>query len=246
MKEDAEKVLSWADRNHLRLNVTKTLLGRKKREEELNGMRVTMGEQEIQRSRSVKCLGVVLDDCLTWREQIESVRRKCFAGLAKIRRWSQVLPMKAKKELYNALVLPYLDYCSIVWQECSKEQVQRLERVQNYGMRIILSKPPRTNSEEMRRELKWRTLDSRRNMRRLGLMYRCVHRQTTRLLSSRFEAKKGKCTRGALRLFLRRANTEFYRRSFSFRGVQDWNNLPEEVRTLSSLESFKSRLNVAM
>ena len=156
------------------------------------------------------------------------------------------LPMKTKKELYNALVLPYLDYCSIVWQECSKEQVQRLERVQNYGMRIILSKPPRTNSEEMRRELKWRSLESRRNMRRLGLMYRCVHRQTTRLLSSRFEEKKGTCTRGALRLFLRRANTEFYRRSFSFRGVQDWNNLPEEVRTLSSLESFKSRLNVAM
>ena len=77
LKEDAEKVLSWADRNHLRLNVTKTklmLLGRKKREEELNGMRVTMGEQEIQKSRLVKCLGVVLDDCLTWREQIESIR----------------------------------------------------------------------------------------------------------------------------------------------------------------------------
>ena len=81
---------------HLRLNVTKTklmLLGRKKREEELNGMRVTMGEQEIQRSRSVKCLGVVLDDCLTWREQIESIRRMYFPGLAKIRRWSQVLPI---------------------------------------------------------------------------------------------------------------------------------------------------------
>ena len=71
--------------------------------------------------RWVKCLGVVLDDCLTWRKQIGSIRRKCFAGLAKIRRWSQVLPMKlkTKKELYNGLVLPYLDYCSIVWQECS-------------------------------------------------------------------------------------------------------------------------------
>ena len=121
----------------MRLNVTKTklmLLGRKKREEELNGMRVTMGEQEIQRSRSMKCLGVLLDDCLISREQIESIR-KSFAGLARFRRWSQVLPVKTKKELYNALVIPYLDYCFIVWQECSKEQIQRLERVQNCGMR---------------------------------------------------------------------------------------------------------------
>jgi len=37
-----------------------------------------------------------------------------------------------------------------------------------------LSKPPRTNSEEMRRELKWRTLESRRNMRRLGLIQMCA------------------------------------------------------------------------
>ena len=123
--------------------------------------------------------------------------------------------------------------CSLQDGELTKEQVQRLERVQNYGMRISLSKPPTTNSEEMRRDLKWRTLESRRNMRRLGLMYRCVHRQTTRLLSSRFEEKKGTCTRGALRLFLRRANTEFYRRSFSFRGGEDtiftWNHLSSNV-----------------
>jgi len=123
--------------------------------------------------------------------------------------------------------------CSLQDGELTKEQVQRLERVQNYGMRISLSKPPTTNSEEMRRDLKWRTLESRRNMRRLGLMYRCVHRQTTRLLSSRFEEKKGTCTRGALRLFLRRANTEFYRRSFSFRGGEDtiftWNHLSPNV-----------------
>ena len=117
--------------------------------------------------------------------------------------------------------LPFVHACSLQGGELTKEQVQRLERVQNYGMRISLSKPPRTNSEEMRRDLKWRTLESRRNMRRLGLMHRCVHRQTTRLLSSRFEEKKGTCTRGALRLFLRRANTEFHRRSFSFRGGED-------------------------
>ena len=30
------------------------------------------------------------------RIELESIRRKCFAGLAKIKRWSQVLPVKAK------------------------------------------------------------------------------------------------------------------------------------------------------
>ena len=70
--------------------------------------------------RSVKCLGVFLDVGLMWNDHIEYVRKKRFAGLEKLKRWSGVLPSRTKKQIYNALVLPYLDYCSVVWQECSQ------------------------------------------------------------------------------------------------------------------------------
>ena len=53
-----------------------------------------------------------------------------------------MLPAQAKKKVNNALVLPHLDYCSVVWQERTKELQQKAERVQNYGMCLILSKPP--------------------------------------------------------------------------------------------------------
>ena len=56
----------------------------------------------------MRCLGVVLDDGLTWREQVESIRRKCFAGLAKIRRWSRVLLVKTWKEYIIHL-------CNHIW-----------------------------------------------------------------------------------------------------------------------------------
>ena len=52
-----------------------------------------------------------------------------------------------------------------------------LERVQNYGMRLILSKSPRTHSEELRQELGWTTLERRREVSRMKLMHRCVNRQ---------------------------------------------------------------------
>ncbi len=35
--------------------------------------------------------------------------------------------------LYNALVLPYLDYCSCVWSACGASSQMRLERIQNKG-----------------------------------------------------------------------------------------------------------------
>jgi len=54
----------------------------------------------------VKCLGVLLDDGLTWKEQVQSVRKGSFAGLARLRRLKDVLSPNTKKKIYNAMVLP--------------------------------------------------------------------------------------------------------------------------------------------
>ena len=64
----------------------------------------------------MKCLGVLLDDGLTWKEQVQSVRKGSFAGLARLRRLKDVLSPNTKKKIYNTMVLPHLDYCSVVWQ----------------------------------------------------------------------------------------------------------------------------------
>ena len=90
--------------------------------------------------------------------------RRCLLGLDKLRRLREVLPVDIKKKLYNALVPLHLDYCCVLWQECRVELQQKLDRLQNYGVRLILSKPPRTPSEDMRQELKavegrWRSAE---------------------------------------------------------------------------------------
>ena len=72
-----------------------------------------------------------------------------------------------KKRVCNALVLSHLDYCCVVWQECGKVLQQKLERIQNYGMRLVCVKPPRTPSEDLRKSLRWTSLVERREIFRL-------------------------------------------------------------------------------
>ena len=158
LTNDLESVVRWVDTNKLRLNVKKTqllLMSRKRREHELEQVQVRIGGQEIARSKMVKCLGVVIDDGLKWHGHIAKVRKKCFAGLAKLRRLRDVLPVITKRRIYNAMVLPHLDYCSVVWQECTMELRKKVERIQNYGMRLILSKPAGTPSDGLRQKLRW-------------------------------------------------------------------------------------------
>ena len=47
--------------------------------------------------------------------------------LSKIRQLRDDLPADTKTKLYNTFVLPHLDYCYVLWHECSKEVQHRVE-----------------------------------------------------------------------------------------------------------------------
>ena len=116
LTRNVEDVARWVEENRLRLNVKKTqmlLLSRRGRRRELDSVKVMLQGQPLTRCGKVKCLVVWIDDCLTWRDHIADVRRKCFRTLPKIRRLRDVLPVDTKKKLYDAFVLPQLDYCML-------------------------------------------------------------------------------------------------------------------------------------
>ena len=186
-----------------------------------------------------------LDDGLKWREHVKELSRKCWAGLSRLKRFRKVLPTTLKKRLYSSLVLPHLDYCCLVWQECSKELVNRLEKIQNYGMRIILDQPPLTPATELRNKLGWTSLESRREFLRTTMLHRIMTGDAPLELRSFFQANEDirsqdtAITRGSKNLFVRQVNTEYGRRTFSFAGSKVWNRLPLEVRRLKG-QAFKS------
>ena len=150
------------------------LLGCRGRSQELDQVRIALNGFEIKCEDHVQYLGVVIDSNLTWEQHVSKVRQKCFRGLAQIRRVGHSLPVKLKLQLYNALVLPHTDYCSVIWTDCSQLLQTKTEGIQNFGMRVIFGKPPRTPSHDLRTILKWNTLQTRRTIHRLELVHRCL------------------------------------------------------------------------
>ena len=69
---------------------------------------------------------------------------------------------KAKKclsQVYNALVQPYFDYCSLVWQNCKLELQSKL---QNRAARIITGDNWEIRSKDVLNKLNWLPLNQRR------------------------------------------------------------------------------------
>ena len=123
---------------------------------------------------------------------------------------------------------------------------QKLERVQKYGMRLILSQPPRTPSETVRKALGWTPLKARRELFRMVLVHRCLKKKAPHCLSSKFRTVGDigySRTRGCdSRVFLNKVRTEFYRRSFTLEGAWEWNKSPRNLRELNSTDVFRSCL----
>ena len=168
-----------------------------------------------------------------------------MAKLAAIRRARSYLPCHVRKLLYQSFVLPHLNYCSIVWNSCGTTMSDRVERVQNYALRIILRKPPRTSSEALRQTLCWTTLKRRRHNATVCQVHRCVNKQAPSYLNSKFMTNSTlnyACTRGSNKLHLERLNTNFYRTTFEYMGAQLFNSLLEEIRAVKSYTNFKKAL----
>ena len=52
-------------------------------------------------------------------------------------RLRKLIPAKAKLQLFKAAILPYLTYCSIVWNCCKASDSRKLERVQERALRAV-------------------------------------------------------------------------------------------------------------
>ena len=90
---------------------------------------------ETNEQESIKFLGIYLDKHLTFKQHINflcsSISRCIFA----INRVKHILPLKALKSLYFALIQSRLQYCIAVWG--NSNHVQKLLLIQKRAIRII-------------------------------------------------------------------------------------------------------------
>ena len=176
LEADLVRIASWIALNGLRINIPKTqlmIMSRRSKRQAAETVSVGIDNVELARQDSVKYLRVEIDKELTWRKHTDKVSRTCLAKLAAIRRAEAYLA-SILKMLYKSFVMPHLDYCSVVWSHCGVTQSNKLEHVQNYALRIISRKPPRTPSVPLVRVYGPDHLLRRRRNHTLQQVHRCL------------------------------------------------------------------------
>ena len=72
-------------------------------------------DQIIKHVEHTKYLGVTIDAQLTWCKHVQETCKKTSSAIGALKRVRPFIPKETAIQIYNALIVPYIDYCSPVW-----------------------------------------------------------------------------------------------------------------------------------
>ena len=121
-------------------------------------------------------------------------------------------------KMYKGLIQPYFDYCRAAWDGLTQHLSEKLQKLQNRAIRVILKSSYDTSSRCLLNSLVWDRLSVRRATQKANLMYKCINNLAPAYLCNLFAPRTP---------------------NYYFRGSLLWNSLPEEIRTSNSLGLFK-------
>ena len=243
-----EKVLSsfdaWFHSNGLKVNTGKTeliLFGSRHNFRGLDPASIRFREDTIREGPAVRNLGVVFDKYLTWDPHMSSLVKKCNGILIGLSHVRHQIPADLLPTLVNALVLSYVPYCLVIFENGSENNIQRLQKTLNFALRAASGRRKFDHISDVREELGWPTARRLYKLHSLNFLHKIRCTGEPESLSSQLQTNSSLRTRITWQdtdLALLRVRTEAGRRRLLFSTVQSYNRLPSEIRGLP-LISFK-------
>ena len=252
LNSDLENVRKWMLQNKLQIHPTKTkymYTGSSYNIRNKTSSNPTLiNNIPVPRTGTYACLGVSLDERLTWEKHIDTICAKVGAGIGVMRRMKPFVPPETLKLTYEALVQPYFNYCSPLWDNCGIGLKDKLQKFQNRAARVIIGSTYDIRSIDVLNQLGWKTLEQKRNYTKSMLMYKIINDHAAPNLKQSFRLYSEGHTTHDLRnhttdLVLPKPKREFGKRSFKYNGPIHWNSLPNEAKNANSISTFKRIIN---
>ena len=141
---------------------------------------------------------------------------------------------------------PILEYSSIVWDDCTTQDLNSLEKLQNEAARVLTGLTRSVSLEKLYKECGWAPLSERRQFEKLCFMCKCNYNIVPDYISDLIPPLEGEVSnyplRNANNFTTPRTRTETFRKSCIPSSVALWNSLDSSVGDIDSLKRFKNTL----
>ena len=141
----------------------------------------------IKQVSTTKSLGILIDDNMIWHTHIDKLSKKIASGIGAIKRIKPFVSPEILHYIYNALVRPHFDYCSIFLGNCGKALSKQLRKLQNGAARILTSSSYHdADAGYSLQQLGWKDLIAQRQIQVALMVFKALNDLVPEYLSSMF------------------------------------------------------------
>ena len=198
------------------------------------------GNRQIMFVNKFSYLGIVFDNEMLLEPLYKNVCRQVEQKLFMLRKIRRNINNFGAISLYKQIILPLFDYSGFLLLSCNLGQKRELQRIQNSCIRscLLYNRIEHITIERLHHEMKLVSLEQRRQVQCLTLMYRLSKKEG-------YIKRTDVNTRGNVKIkfkLMTRCSSK-YMGSPLFRGSQLWDKLEKTVHDLPTVKRFSSALN---
>ena len=202
--------------------------------------KICLGQNELSFVSKATCLGILIDNKLSWSPHIKSLSKRFSARVKKLKHLKG-LDNRLLESIYFKGIIPSIAYSIALWG--SSKSLQTLEDIHIGAARFIFNLKESTPNTEVLAATKWKSLSYFYKKRIATISYQAFYNRAPAAISSLFTKHSPlRNLRDNLKLFVQRPKSDFRRSSFSHHASVLWNNLPVYLKSKPNIVSFKSAL----
>ena len=241
LQNDIDRIDEWSDSWLVNFNPAKseTLLMTRKRIV-IDHPDLLMSGVKINPVTSHKHLGVTFSSDGSWHSHIMNIKQKAWSRVNIMKCLKFRLDRKSLEMIYFAYVRPILEYADVIWDNCSQNDKNDLEKIQYEAARIVTGCTKLVSINSLLTEIGWQKLSDRRRNHKLIMFYKMVNQISPEYLQNLVPNYVGPYNLRNVNDIPRiPARTAQYFDSFLPSSVREWNSLNPEIRNADANEYYR-------
>ena len=195
-----------------------------------------------------KHLGITFSQNGQWHTHIEQIANTASKILGIMRKLKYTLSRNALNQIYLYHLLPIIEYASLVWDGCTQQDSNTLQKIQNEAARIVTGLTRSVSLVKLYNECGWTNLSVRRHQQKLHFMYKVNNGLVPSYITDLFPPLVSEISGYPLRNN-NNFSTPFTRTNISLRScipsaIRMWNTLDEGLKNQPTISSFKNNLQI--
>ena len=205
-------------------------------DDDVDVFKLSLNGEPLKEAEWAKYLGVLLDNKISWKNQINAIKLKLSKGIGLLAKIRHFVPRSVVRSLYYSFINPYVDYNLLNWGMACPTTLDPINKKIKKAVRIISFKDSDHPSSPLFKDLNILPLSESLQLRQAKHMWKLFNGFLPPSLTSQFYTNERTMFSFS---FSRLASLQ---RFILFVGPLCWNEVPSSIQQKPSLNSFSKAL----